>query len=156
MPPFSENLDLHWIEWTPSMIASLTVTHGRPFKKSSEMAVEQKQTCRQWFGLAKKHFGMVTKHSDKIMNAFLMFSLAIQIAFPVSLRMMMMRMMIVMIMVTFRFRSITQSYYRSAHALILVYDVSNQVSEVQVDFHIISSISSHSKTPTDWILKKKS
>ena len=25
-----------------------------------------------------------------------------------------------------RFRSITQSYYRSAHALILVYDVSNQ------------------------------
>ena len=26
-----------------------------------------------------------------------------------------------------RFRSITQSYYRSAHALILVYDVSNQV-----------------------------
>jgi GTPase SAR1 family protein len=26
----------------------------------------------------------------------------------------------------FRFRSITQSYYRSAHALILVYDVSNQ------------------------------
>ena len=27
---------------------------------------------------------------------------------------------------SFRFRSITQSYYRSAHALILVYDVSNQ------------------------------
>ena len=26
-----------------------------------------------------------------------------------------------------RFRSITQSYYRSAHALILVFDVANQV-----------------------------
>lgn len=29
-----------------------------------------------------------------------------------------------------RFRSITQSYYRSAHALILVFDVANQVRDI--------------------------
>ena len=37
------------------------------------------------------------------------------------------RHIIIIVVIIIRFRSITQSYYRSAHALILVYDVSNQV-----------------------------